>query len=355
MKIVFYSRDFSILPPSPLLDSVSVDRYSWDVIGGPETLTASAPVTVDKWGAFNYLRAPIEVYDEDSRMVWWGYVSKITVPEGAVKFTMGIDDVYNTVATSYTTVATTDTPSVQAGTAWATDALSINDFGAKEKIITGNDATATTAAALRDNFLARYRYPIQNVEFGSSNKIQFECSGWWNTLNWTYYTSTDTSSIDTMTQVSNMITAEGQFMAGITIDGATSGLTSPAYRDPFDKQKTVMLDVQSLLQVGNSSGKRYMAKVTHARYVFIEPEPSEDVQYLMTNSGTIETLNGMEISPARCLVGAWVAIKGAQSVQFGTSSARPVFIESAEYSAAQNKMTPKFAGARDPLSITEIE
>ena len=160
MIIKFLSNLYTALPSTPLTDAVQVERYSWDIMGGPSTLTASAPITVDKWQAFSLLRAPVEVYDEDSKIVWWGYVSKITIPDGAVKFSLDVNGMYNSIAVSYTTIGTSDTPSVQAFTAWATDALSVEDYGSIEKILGLNDATATSAAALRDNTLARNKYPV---------------------------------------------------------------------------------------------------------------------------------------------------------------------------------------------------
>lgn len=354
MIIKFLSNLYIALPSTPLTDAVQVERYSWDIMGGPSTLTASAPITVDKWQAFSLLRAPVEVYDEDSKIVWWGYVSKITIPDGAVKFSLDVNGMYNSIAVSYTTIGTSDTPSVQEFTAWATDALSVEDYGSIEKILGLNDATATSAAALRDNTLARNKYPVLTTEFGTGTRVQIECSGWWSTLNWQYYSSTDTSNVDTMTQVKNIITAEGQFITGVSIDGITSGITSPAYREPTDRQKTAQAEVETLLAIGNTGGKRYMANVLPARTVVIEPEPDQDARYLINADGQLEFLSGGIVPPSRCIVGAWVAVKNAPQISFAMSAIRPVFIERAEYSASSGKTSFQFAGTRDPLKITEI-
>jgi len=353
MSVYFYTRGFFPLPPDPLQDLVRVEQYSWSVFGGPDTMSLSAPVTVDKWSALNLLRCPVEVYNEDGVPVWWGYVSKISVPEGQVKISVDIEQMYNNVAVIYTTAPTTDSSSKQGITAWNSNAISVGEFGTKERIETLNDATATTAPYLRDKILNLYRYPVQNVEYGASQKVEISCKGWWSTLDWTYYTSTDTTAIDTLTQIGNMLTAEGQFFTGVTLEG-TSGLTSSAYRDPFDKQKTARAEIESLLAVGNNGLQRYTATVTKQRRILVTAEPLQNIQYLMDEKGNLETLNGSPVSPSRCLVGVWVAIKNIPATDFGTGKIRPVFIERAEYSASGNKMTPQFAGTRDTLKITAI-
>ena len=97
MKAIFYNRSYEPMPQDLTRDTIIVDRFSRNIIGGPETMDASAPLTVDKWALFNLLRAPVEVYD-DSELVWWGYVSKITIPDGAVKFSLGVNGMYNSIA-----------------------------------------------------------------------------------------------------------------------------------------------------------------------------------------------------------------------------------------------------------------
>lgn len=357
MKIKFYQTDYAPRSENLFDELVKIDRFSHHIFGGPESLTASAPLTIDKMDAFGLLRAPVEVYDDDAALVWWGYVSKVVIPDGAVRFSLDINGMYNSVAVSYTTIGTSDTPSVQALTSWNSDALSVSTYGAVEKILGLNDATATSAAALRDNQLEKNKYPILTTEFGTGDKVQIECQGWWSTLDWQYYSSTDSSNVDTMTQVNNIIAAEGQFMTGVTIDGTTSGITSPAYREPTDRQKTARAEVETLLSVGNSSGKRYTAKVTPSRAVLVQPEPTQDNQptkYLLNRDGQLEYLSGGIVPPARCLVGVWVSVKNAPQISFAMSAIRPVFIERAEYSASSGKTSFQFAGARDPLKITEI-
>ena len=147
------------------------------------------------------------------------------------------------------------------------------------------------------------------TEFGTGTRVQIECNGWWSTLNWQYYSSTDTSNVDTMTQVNNIITAEGQFITGVSIDGITSGITSPAYREPTDRQKTAQAEAETLLAIGNTGGKRYMANVLPARTVVIEPEPNQDARYLINADGQLEFLSGGIVPPSRCIVGSVVGTR----------------------------------------------
>jgi len=352
MHVVFYDRDFAIRPKSLLVDGWSVDRYSIHVIGGPETMSASAPATVDKWEMMNFLRCPVEVYDEDMTPLWWGYVNKVSIPHGKSMLSLSLDDMANSVVVSYSTIATTDAQSEQKQTAAATNAMSIAEFGTKEKIVTINEATATSAAQKRDTYLALHGAPIQETEVGAGgSRVMIECKGWWSSLSWRYYTSTSTALVDTISLVGSAIASVGEFIADVFATEA-SGVNVSGYRNPYDGQRTAQGDIETLLAVGNTSGKRMLATVTKNRVVVINSEPAESVQYFISQTGGLESITGQPIPPTRCIVGAWARIKDAPAVIGAMTAVKNLFIDSAEWSGG--KITYRFAGERNLLNINEV-
>lgn len=225
MKAVVYERS-----GGQVMGWVSprVLRYSWRAVGGPE----SAVLRLDGeggWGdaAFELARCPLEIWDEDGRCVWWGFISRVEKHAGgAPVYAVDVEALANRVAVAYldhefghASVGLRQT------TAWVEDAVSVHAFGRKEALVTLNNANEQTALAERSRVLGeRARLVVSGqdglvieglggaslpeprlpgagaddnqagpgaggVEGEESRRGGFyllTCRGWWETLRWRY-------------------------------------------------------------------------------------------------------------------------------------------------------------------------
>jgi len=239
MQAVFYQRDFS--NKLSLSVNVSVERYSHHMLGGPLKAILIAPAGADRWEFLKLLRCPVEIYGENkAQPLWWGFVNRVTVPQGAQRFGRGLDGMYNSVQVRYATDGITET---------GTDIVSIAEYGTKELLIRSFDLTGLEAAQLRGTELEDKKNPKTEIEFSSGDDvIEIECAGWYETLKWKHYTNTTEGNISNTTQISTIVSSVGQFLRGTLIIDA-AGVVSNQMRDTRDGLSCV----NELLQAGTSN------------------------------------------------------------------------------------------------------
>lgn len=191
-SLQLHLRDFSapVLLPGLAFD---VKRFSWADIGGPDK--AQISVTGDfpgMWNLLTQLRAPAEIYSPEGIACWWGYVAVIVLQYELLEIELSIDPMWNSVAVMYNELETGQTGIGTRGTtAYTTDTDSINDYGTKQHLVSMPDMNAAGAAAGRDSFLARWKYPIavENPR-GAAGKMEgatLFLRGWWDTVRWLMY------------------------------------------------------------------------------------------------------------------------------------------------------------------------
>src|SRR5512146_581583 len=129
MNVVFYNHDHTdrVQPPQP----VTVEKYTWTQLGGPKDAVISAPSDADTWDLTKLLRCPVEIWGDDGRLNWWGYVNKVVVPYGDIRMGLGLDEMFNYVTVNGSAGATTA----------ARDEESIREFGTKQMVLTDSNAT----------------------------------------------------------------------------------------------------------------------------------------------------------------------------------------------------------------------
>lgn len=183
MKFTIQRRDFTENPVILDLD-FTIERYSWDVIGGPNQATITATGGRDQLFALvNHMRAPVEIISDKGERVWWGYLATLDINWGAIRYGIDIDQMSNTVAVAYTY------QNIRYTTQWSADADSVLEYGTKEILLSRSDATDVDAIQQRDTYLAGAKYPIPTLQFrsGASGSARITCRGWFNTLDWRYY------------------------------------------------------------------------------------------------------------------------------------------------------------------------
>jgi len=344
MEVHFKKRDHSeaLQPPEAVV--ITVDRYSWNAIGGPERAYLKASAPADKWDLMDLLRAPVEIWD-NGKCLWWGYVNKVTAPHGArQRIGMSLDEMYNYVVVSYS----------DGDTAAATDATSIAEYGQKETRINNLNATQTEAQQLRGLYLADHLNAVREIEYtGGNDEINIECYGWYSTLGWKYYSITDTSNIDNATQISTIVSSSGQFFQSTIIEQA-AGLTSNNNRDGHS---TALTYVNELLSAGTSNVRPMLAYVDRQRVLHVyertaEP-PINKPDYLLDGNGQLLKPTGDKVPANECEVAIWVKPKDVPGALSGFSTMGSIFIQSAEYNHARKETTYRFANAYEQIRLAK--
>lgn len=338
MQAVFYKRDFSGKLNLPKTLGLQVERYSWHMEGGPEKATIKARATADKWELNKLLRCPVEIYGKnESDPVWWGYVVKVTIPQGEQRFGRGLENMFNHVRVRFESDSITEASS---------DTVSIAEYGQKETILRNYGLTGLEAGQLRSTELKRSKDPISEVEKGYIEEVVIECVGWYETLRWKHYENTTDSNVETTTQISTIVGDVGQFIQGVLIQDA-SGVVSNQRRDNRDGLSCV----NEILQSGTSNNRPLLSRVDKNRYLHIwersEKPPAGDVDFILRDDGRLEYIAGGALVPDElCTVAKWVKAKGSPNEY-------SFFIESAEYIVANDKTDYRAADAYEQRRLAK--
>lgn len=272
MQATFKTRDFTAALETNFV--WKVESFDWSIEGGPKSAELTAEMNDDSWDAATLLRCPVEIIDDDSDAVWWGYVASVQIPtKGDIQVGTSLDQMYNSVKVSYAYLPAGESNArQQLTTTFSTATDSENIYGTKEYIHNIGDGTSASAEAMRARILERYRYPKPTITPYKGDKIILKLRGWWDTLDWTHYNNSGTAEVATTTQISAIVTAEAQFLNGTHIFNA-SGVNTNEFRDG---QESALTYIEDLLSTGTSAGLELMAIVNRNRYLEIKTitEPS---------------------------------------------------------------------------------
>lgn len=361
LSVRFLNRDFSEPLATPAGMTYGVSSYSWHAIGGPElaNITAYGPER-GLWELVEKLRCPVEIEDARGEVVWWGYVATVRVRVNRLAFSVDLDTMFNRVAVAYSLIEPgSQTPGVRATTTWTQDDDSVAVYGSKELLVSLSGATATQAEAIRTMVLAARRYPVPGVEpslaeeEGSLSAV-LQCRGWWQTLDWQYYSNPNTQNVETTDQIAAIVTAEGQFLTGAVIE-SPSGISSSEYRDG---DATALIEIRELLRTGTSNGRRLLATVTKERRLRIYEEPEVGANdYLLSSTGELRNSYDVLVEGHKCPCGMWAQLKDVLPSSVDVSRlADPtrVFIEQSEYDARSLSLRLQPRGVLSPWDISRI-
>jgi hypothetical protein len=198
-SVAVQTRSFAETMAFPAVKLVP-ERFTRSDKGGPRAATFRAEGGVAAlWELTHALRCPIHLYKE-GRWVWGGYINEVRIPLGQVDAVATLDTMANKVRMVYTTRKVGDQAAERKRTAWAEDAESVEEYGAKERQLSDSRLNDAEAEARRDAELATYKLPIgdylptfNGYGLGLSTGIKsatITCKGWFDTLDWTYYEDT---------------------------------------------------------------------------------------------------------------------------------------------------------------------
>lgn len=343
---------FSILPRSlgndlaPAQLNYQVERYSHAAIGGPKL--AQINVTGDElaiWEIIDYLRSPVSIHSDLGDCVWWGYVAEVAVTIGALEISVTIDSMRNRVATAYQDEAT----KARATTSWVSDSDSVTEYGTREMLYAISETDLAAAEGARNAILSQLRYPIPGISVkgqtaGENVPVSgvLLCRGWWDTLDWKYYSNAGVAVVDAAAQVEAILTAGGQFLSSIGQE-VTAGISTAETRSG---DQSARVEVEELLTMGTSNSRRMLVTVDVNRRALIFEEPSSGNAWFVERSGRIYDAYGSELRSELCPVGNYLRMRDI--VPNSANLARladpaVIFIEEAEYTPADGKLkiTPR--------------
>jgi len=344
-------NDPLIIPAVDLIPS----QYTWKAIGGPDSAEIDVKTTSEDsralWEMLEWLRCPIEIFDHNQNCVWWGYVSEVEINVGALTVGVSLDSMSNRVAALYET----DT-NQKATTTWAQDDDAVSIYGTKEMLLTSTVVGISAAEFLRDEMLKYYKKPIPQVTISEGTgelSAQLICRGWWQTLDWRYYSAIAGADVETTTQIANIITACGAFISGTEIEDV-SGISI----DPFRQgDNSALFEIESLMEIGISSGYRLLSRVTRGREIVVSAEPSLDpysIGLFILEDGRVENTWGNAGYASMCPVGDWAQLKDVipGSLDFGLLADPTVFfVEEAAYEVSSDLYIPVPRGQGAPFGI----
>lgn len=364
---VFQKRDLSgddlVLPD---LD-YRVVRYSWAAIGGP--LRAEVRVRGDDlalWSLLDGLRRPGKIYSANGDALWWGKLSSLQVVARRlgqkelprVQVGVSLDGMFNRIAVAYNLADPVSGSQVRDTTAWTDNSKSQDTYGIKELLLSSSASSAAHAEAARDIKLSQVQYPTPVVSpalDADESEATLYLTGWWDTLDWRYYSNGVHADTDTATQIANILGSKGQFFEGVRRE-IISGLDVDEFRDG---DGTALYEVMELLQMGTDNYRRMLATVDEHRYVTVYEEPAVPaLPYILQPDGTILDSYGNLVRSETCPVAVWARQKDLLPATIdGALLADPslLFVEEMEYDAESDRLIYLSRDALDPFRFAEVK
>jgi hypothetical protein len=260
------------------------------------------------------------------------------------------------VAVAYTQIDVGGTVTRQT-TSYFTDEISINEYGTKELLWSPGAASAEHANAAGTAQLYQSRYPaplITPAPDASKSFAEITCRGWWDTLDWRYYSNAGTANMDTANQVGTIIVSKGQFFENLYLE-VTSGISMSQMRDG---DNTALYFATQMMETGTTNYRRMLAEVDPWRNVRLYEEPARPIMpHRLFADGSFEDPFGTPIRKELCPVGFWaqrvdVSSSSADSFLLGDPSL--LFVEGMEYDVGKEKLTHRARGDPDPWEFPVI-
>jgi len=366
MKVVIRPRNFTNELAALNLD-YTVERYSHRAIGGPnQAIIHASGDEVELWELVERVRCPITIFSDYGDPLWWGMVSDIRGSIRELKQTgnsyvqvgVSLNTMWNRIAIAYVNVDLTTGNQNRATTAYADAADSQLEYGARELLWGNSAATAAHAEAARDMRLEQEKYPKRLITpglSGSQSGVTLNCTGWWDTLTWQYYSNAGTAIVDTATQIKTILDAEGQFFNSVNANVA-SGI---AIRETRDGDNTALFYTVEMLHLGTTNNRRMLASVDPHRVVTIYEEPTKPTYpHLFTSDGEIHDGQDTPIRAETCPVAIWARMKDIVPATVDTTKLadpNPFFVEEMEYEVASDRLIPRSRGDLDPWQWARIK
>ena len=199
-------------------------------------------------------------------IVWEGLLYGVTVDDGKSVVNRSLANVYNRVTVTYSVITFDGSGNpvfgAQTTTAAANDTASQALYGIRELnyVIGGTDATS--AAALRDTLLIKYKNPLatqQSARRGgggdpSQMRVTLECAGIYETLDKGFYASATTGNANIDVIVKATLTSVAQFASS---DQSNVAVNTQQRTQYSQGNVTAQTFIDGLSALGGPNNRRY--------------------------------------------------------------------------------------------------
>jgi hypothetical protein len=218
----------------------------------------------------NGLMRDVRFYGPDGIECWEGFVYEMTLNRKTAEIKISMDRVANSVWMRYrvTGSGTTVRSTAQA------DTTSQARYGIRDYVLTGGELESSAVADQKcKQYLALNRQP-KPTRSGPGRpdeeySLELICRGYIDTLNNQCYNAVVAGSQGASAEVTDIITAKGQFVASSTV-GANATLVSKVY----DVDRRAGDIIQDIARLGNSGNRRFVVRMMNNRRLsFIEAAP----------------------------------------------------------------------------------
>lgn len=185
----FLRRDFS--GPLRTKSHWVPERLSWTAFGGCDRALLSSSGTPDEFlESLSFLRCGVQIRDEFSQNLWWGFVDQIDLSLGNIKLTLSLSRLFNRVRVRYSFLSPDNRLADEYLTPFVEDHPSQMEYGVKEHEFQLDNLDSDRAAFFRDTFLSNHAWPeseLSQLADGQQVRVQLRCLGWFHTLAWRTY------------------------------------------------------------------------------------------------------------------------------------------------------------------------
>lgn len=337
MELIWLSNNLQpTRPPAGGILAPEITRMNWEAVGGSRQAEADVKAGLDHlWQLIPKIGAGVQIEDEQSRPVWFGHLYGVTLPLPGWSITVTMEQMYNAVAVRYTETPEGETTSVDGKTAWAEDLNSIGHFGRRELLQTIGEATETAAERQRDRILEQSRLLHATHYPGGAGANERSASlsfiGWWDTFHWRMAQEAEGANVETTAQIQTLA-SHNPFINNIIILN-NSGLFTNPYRDGGS---TLGNEIENLLALGTSAGRRLLSAINQNRDLIVwqEPErPSPQSNNWWTLDDKHKLRNRYNAPEELPITGIWTRMREQipHSALFGFADIGHFLIESVEW------------------------
>lgn len=161
-------------------------ELSWDALGGPQDAVLGLGTPSVSFAALqSWLGCGVEIYDPADRLVWWGWVEKISQTFGATGLESSLEDLANRAAVRYRSMEPGKDFGTLTQTAWKDEPTSQALYGIKERLLRQDLLSEQQALFLRDASLRRWALPSRRLTPSLTlTGIRVSCRGWFGRMRW---------------------------------------------------------------------------------------------------------------------------------------------------------------------------
>lgn len=212
------------------------------------------------------LMRDVRFYGPDGVQCWEGFVYEMTLNRKTAEIKISMDRVANNVWMRYRVTGSGTTVRSTA----QTDADSQARYGIRDYVLTGGELeNSSVADAKCKQYLALNRQP-KPTRSGPGRpdeeySLEIICRGYFDTLNNQCYNATGGSSQGAAGQISDIITAKGQFVAS-----SSYGANATPVSEVYDVDRRTGDVIQDIARLGDSSYRRWLARMGNNRIFYFQ-------------------------------------------------------------------------------------